>query len=430
MEWMELNELPSAQVLKEMTARPEETFAGVDEAVAEIIEQVRKDGDKALKAYTARFDGCRLDSLQVTEAEFAEANALVGREFIEILEDAAQNIRIYHEEQKQESWLKPFGEGIRLGTLIKPIRRVGVYVPGGKAAYPSTVLMDVVPAQVAGVPSIAMVTPPDKEGKINPYILAAASVLGISEVYKIGGAQAVAALAYGTESIEPVFKIVGPGNAFVASAKKQVFGKVGIDMIAGPSEVGIVMDETAHPAWVAADLLAQAEHDPRAAVYLVATTKEGAAKVVEEVEQQIAKAPRGAIMRQSVEAWMKVFIVKNLDDAMSVMNGLAPEHLELAIAEPEIYLAKVEHAGAVFLGHYTPEPIGDYWAGPNHTLPTSGTAAFSSPLGVYDFITRSSILEYNRDALLAAAAKVEAFAAAEGLYGHARSVQIRREAEK
>lgn len=430
MEWIRIDAKPSVRRLRELTARPEETFAGVEETVAAIIREVQSKGDEALRDYTEKFDGCRLEELRVTEQEISDAAAAVGEEFLAVLKEAAGNIAAYHEMQKEQSWQKEFRPGVTLGALINPISRVGIYVPGGKAAYPSTVLMDTVPAQVAGVPSIVMVTPPGRDGRINPYILAAAKVLGITEIYKVGGAQAIAALAYGTETIDPVFKIVGPGNAFVAAAKRQVFGKVGIDMIAGPSEVGIIADESVNPRWVAADLLAQAEHDQRAAVYLVTPYEAVAEAIAAEVKQQMAQAPRREIMEASIDNWMRIFVVPDLEIAFEVMNGLAPEHLELALENPRAYLDRVKNAGAVFLGHYTPEPIGDYFAGPNHTLPTSGTAAFSSPLGVYDYIKRSSVLEYSREATLKVARQVEMFAHAEGLFGHEASVRSRRETEK
>lgn len=429
MEWIEVTKTLSPIELRNITARPEETFAGVDATVADIINEVRTKGDKALYELTKKFDHCELTSLRVTAEEIDAAAQIVGVDFLDILNEAVSNIRDYHAEQLEKTWMKEFRPGVMLGALVNPIECIGVYVPGGQAAYPSTVLMDVVPAQVAGVPSIAMVTPPGPDGTINPYILAAVKVLGITEIYKVGGAQSIAALAYGTESIAPVYKIVGPGNAYVAAAKKQVFGKVGIDMIAGPSEVGIIADEGVNPAWVAADLLAQAEHDQRAAVYLVTPYKKVAEAIAEEVYKQIEEAPRKAIMKASVDDWMRIFIVPNLEVAFDVMNGLAPEHLELALENAKEYLPKVRNAGAIFLGHYTPEPIGDYFAGPNHTLPTSGTATFSSPLGVYDYIKHSSILEYKEDALLKVARKVEAFAHAEGLFGHEASVRRRRDAE-
>ncbi len=427
MEWIEVTEGLSDNELRRMTERPKETFEGVDRAVAHIIREVELRGDVALREFTKEFDQCELDSLLVSDKEIDAALEQVGETFISILKEAAENIAEYHREQLEQSWIKEFRPGVYLGSHVTPIERVGVYVPGGQAAYPSTVLMDVVPAQVAGVPSIAMVTPPGKDGTVNPYILAAAKVLGITEIYKVGGAQSVAALAYGTETIAPVYKIVGPGNAYVAEAKKQVFGKVGIDMIAGPSEVGIIADEKVNPSWVAADLLAQAEHDKRAAVYLVTPYKEIAKAIEEEVYKQIDLSPRKEIMKASIDDWMRIFVVPDLDMAFQVMNGLAPEHLELALDNPRDHLTKVKNAGAIFLGHYTPEPVGDYFAGPNHTLPTSGTARFSSPLGVYDYIKHSSILEYNKEALLAVAKKVEAFAHAEGLYGHEASVRRRRD---
>ncbi|WP_303058962.1 histidinol dehydrogenase [Veillonella magna] len=429
MEWIEITADWDAERLRKVTARSETEQNDVDATVAAILADVKANGDAAVLAYNKKFDGCNCKDLRISEAEIEEALQEVGPEMVAILQEAADNIRVYHEEQIMKSWIKEFRPGVRLGTHITPIRRVGLYVPGGRAAYPSTVLMDAVPAKVAGVPSLVMISPPNKDGRINPYILAAAHVAGVDEMYRVGGAQGIAALAYGTETIRPVYKIVGPGNMYVATAKKQVFGTVGIDMIAGPSEVGVIADSSANPTWVAADLLAQAEHDPMAAVYLATPDKAMAEQVVAEVERQMTGAPREEIMRSSVERWMRVFVTPDIETAVAVMNGIAPEHLELALDNPEIWLPKVENAGAIFMGHYTPEPVGDYFAGPNHTLPTSGTAAFSSPLGVYDYSKRSSILSYDKQALTAIAHKVEALAKAEGLYGHAASVAVRHSEE-
>ena len=318
-----------------------------------------------------------------------------------------------------------FRDGVRLGARYTPIQRVGVYVPGGTAAYPSTVLMDVIPAEVAGVPSIAVFTPPAKDGSVNPYILAAAHVAGATEIYKVGGAQSIAAAAFGTESIPPVFKIVGPGNAYVAMAKRLVFGTVGIDMIAGPSEVGILADENANPVWVAADLLAQAEHDRRAAVFLATPSAALASAVEGEVEKQLAELPRQDIAAASVADHGKIFITKDRQQAIDIMNLIAPEHLEIDFHDAEQYVDQIQNAGAIFIGPYTPEPIGDYFAGPNHTLPTMGTAAFSSPLGVYDFVKRSSLLSYNKEAFDKVAEKVIRFANVEGLQAHGLAVRRR-----
>ena len=342
-----------------------------------------------------------------------------------ILEEAAANIRAYHERQVEQTWIDTFRPGVRLGAKFTPIQRVGVYVPGGTAAYPSTVLMDTIPAHVAGVPSIAVFTPPAKDGSVNPYILAAAHVAGATEIYKVGGAQGIAAAAYGTESIPPVFKIVGPGNAYVAMAKRLVFGTVGIDMIAGPSEVGVLADHDANPVWVAADLLAQAEHDRRAAVFLVTPSAAFAGEVEAEVRRQLEELPRKDIAAESIEKHAKFFIVKDKDQAVDIMNLIAPEHLEFAFSDAETWAKKIVNAGAIFMGPYTTEPLGDYLAGPNHTLPTMGTAAFSSPLGVYDFVKRSSLLEYDKDAFTAVADKVMRFANVEGLQAHGLAVRRR-----
>lgn len=322
-----------------------------------------------------------------------------------------------------------FRDGVRLGARYTPIQRVGVYVPGGTAAYPSTVLMDTIPAQVAGVPSIAVFTPPGKDGKINPYILAAAHVAGATEIYKAGGAQGVAAAAYGTESIEPVFKIVGPGNAYVAMAKRLVFGTVGIDMIAGPSEVGVLADDSANPVWIAADLLAQAEHDRRAAVFLATPSERLAHAVEAEVQRQTRELPRHDIIAAAVQDYGKIFVTKDRQQAIDIMNLIAPEHLEIEFENPRDYVKDIINAGAIFIGSYTPEPIGDYFAGPNHTLPTMGTAAFSSPLGVYDFVKRSSLLEYDRPAFEAVAEQVMQFADVEGLQAHGMAIRRRKNNE-
>ena len=357
--------------------------------------------------------------------EIEAAAAKVGPDFMAVLQEAADNIRTYHERQVEKTWFDTFRPGVQLGAKFTPIQRVGVYVPGGTAAYPSTVLMDTIPAHVAGVPSIAVFTPPAKDGSVNPYILAAAHVAGATEIYKVGGAQGIAAAAFGTESIPPVFKIVGPGNAYVAMAKRLVFGTVGIDMIAGPSEVGILADENANPVYVAADLLAQAEHDCRAAVFLVTTSRELGKAVEKEVQRQLAELPRCEIASASVENHAKIFLAKSKDQAIEVMNLIAPEHLEIDFPAAKSYVPKIINAGAIFLGPYTPEPIGDYFAGPNHTLPTMGTAAFSSPLGVYDYMKRSSLLQYDKDAFDAVAKKVIQFANVEGLQAHGLAVRRR-----
>ena len=426
MEWIEVPEegLTLRQV-RAITARNQSESEAIRQRVEHILQAVQERGDEALKEFTAIFDGPILDSFLVTEKEIDAAVAAVGPDFMAVLEEAAANIRTYHERQVETTWMDTFRPGVRLGAKFTPIQRVGVYVPGGTAAYPSTVLMDIIPAHVAGVPSIAVFTPPRKDGSVNPYILAAARVAGATEIYKAGGAQGVAAAAFGTESIPPVFKIVGPGNAYVAMAKRLVFGTVGIDMIAGPSEVGVLADDTANPVWVAADLLAQAEHDARAAVFLVTPSRALAEKVEAEVRRQLDELPRRDIAAPSVEQYGKIFVTKDMNQAVEVMNLIAPEHLELDTADAEALAGDIVNAGAIFIGPYTPEPIGDYFAGPNHTLPTMGTAAFSSPLGVYDFVKRSSLLQYDEEAFEAVAEKVMAFANVEGLQAHGLAVKRR-----
>ena len=430
MEWIEVPEegLTLRQV-RAITARNQSESEAIRQRVEHILQAVQERGDEALKEFTAIFDGPFLDSFRVTEEEIDAAVAAVGSDFMAVLEEAAANIRTYHERQVEATWMDTFRPGVRLGAKFTPIQRVGVYVPGGTAAYPSTVLMDIIPAHVAGVPSIAVFTPPRKDGSVNPYILAAARIAGATEIYKAGGAQGVAAAAFGTESIPPVFKIVGPGNAYVAMAKRLVFGTVGIDMIAGPSEVGVLADDTANPVWVAADLLAQAEHDARAAVFLVTPSRALAEKVEAEVRRQLDELPRRDIAAPSVEQYGKIFVTKDMNQAVEVMNLIAPEHLELDTADAEALAGDIVNAGAIFIGPYTPEPIGDYFAGPNHTLPTMGTAAFSSPLGVYDFAKRSSLLQYDKEAFEAVAEKVMAFANVEGLQAHGLAVKRRMDHE-
>ncbi len=413
------------EVTKSILKRDFDSFIKIDEAVDEIISKVIKGGDNALIEYTEKLDGVLLDSIEVQTEEIDEALEKVGSDFINILEEARTNIWDYHSKQLRESWTYNKGPGIMLGQLITPIQRVGIYVPGGKAAYPSTVLMDSIPANVAGVKSIAMVTPPMEDGKINPYVLAAARVCGIKEIYKVGGAQAIAALAYGTETVMPVNKIVGPGNVYVARAKRKVFGTVAIDMIAGPSEICIVADEKANPKFVAADLLSQAEHDEMAAAMLVTTSYELALEVEKEVDKQIKTLSRAEIMEKSINNQGVIFIVNNMEFAFNLVNEIAPEHLEIMLDNPLEYVSKVQNAGAIFLGQYSPEPLGDYFAGPNHTLPTSGTAKFSSPLGVDDFIKKSSLIYYEKNELLSVKDKIIKFAENEGLTAHANSIKVR-----
>lgn len=426
MEWIDVpSEGLTLRDIRRITKRDQAESEDIRKAVEAILADIEQRGDAAVREYTKRFDGVDLDSFLVSPEEIDDAVDIVGPDFMAILEEAAANIRAYHERQVEQTWIDTFRPGVRLGAKFTPIQRVGVYVPGGTAAYPSTVLMDTIPAHVAGVPSIAVFTPPAKDGSVNPYILAAAHVAGATEIYKVGGAQGIAAAAYGTESIPPVFKIVGPGNAYVAMAKRLVFGTVGIDMIAGPSEVGVLADHDANPVWVAADLLAQAEHDRRAAVFLVTPSAAFAGEVEAEVRRQLEELPRKDIAAESIEKHAKFFIVKDKDQAVDIMNLIAPEHLEIAFSDAGTWAKKIVNAGAIFMGSYTTEPLGDYFAGPNHTLPTMGTAAFSSPLGVYDFVKRSSLLEYDKDAFTAVADKVMRFANVEGLQAHGLAVRRR-----
>lgn len=414
--------------LDTVLGRNENERDDIRNAVLEIIKGVKNDGNAALLYYTQALDHCKLTHLQVTEKEIDDAFALVSDELLTIMRESAANIRAFHEKQLETTWTYSPKPGVVLGQHITPIERVGLYVPGGKATYPSTVLMDAIPALVAGVESLVMVTPPDRNGQINPNILAAAKIAGVHEIYKIGGAQAIAALAYGTETIQPVNKIVGPGNIYVATAKKEVFGKVAIDMIAGPSEVLIIADETANPIYAAADLLSQAEHDEMAMPILVTTSADLGAQIVEEVYRQIDQdLSRKEIAKKSVDNYGFIFIVNDLNEAFELSNQIAPEHLELLIENPMDSLEKVKNAGAIFMGSYSPEPLGDYFAGPNHTLPTSGTAKFSSPLGVYDYLKKSSILSYDEPSLAAVYQKIATFARSEGLDGHAKAVERRFE---
>ena len=402
--------------------------SGVESIVTGIIENVKANGDKALFEYCEKFDKVTLSSLEVTEKEIEEAFEIADPEFVKIVEEAAENIRAFHEKQVRNSFIISENDGVITGQKVTPIEKVGLYVPGGTAAYPSTVLMDSIPAKIAGCKEIVMVTPPSKDGKVNPNILAAAKIAGVTRIFKVGGAQAVAALAYGTESIPCVDKIVGPGNAFVAEAKKQVFGKVSIDMIAGPSEILVVADSTCNPVYVAADLLSQAEHDKMASAVLVTDTMELARAVSDELERQIPMLPRAEIARASIDKNGKIIVAENnLMLAIDIANEIAPEHLEICVDNPFEYLDKIKHAGSIFMGKYCPEALGDYFAGPNHTLPTSGSAKFSSPLSVDDFVKKSQFTYYTRDALSKVYGKVATFAEKEGLHAHAKSATIRFE---
>ena len=402
----------------------------VEDTVAEIIKNVRENGDKALFEYTERFDKAKLSSLAVTKEEIDEAFSLVEPEFIEIIKKAAENIRKFHEKQVRNSFIINDSDGIVIGQKVIPVDRAGLYVPGGTAAYPSTVLMDSIPAKIAGVGEVVMVTPPSKDGKVNPVILAAASVAGVDKIYKVGGAQAIAALAYGTESIPKVDKIVGPGNAFVAEAKKQVFGQVSIDMIAGPSEILVVADGKSNPRHIAADLLSQAEHDRLASAVLVTDSYEFASAVSSELEEQIPMLSRADIARESIDKNGKIIVADTLYAAIEIANEIAPEHLELCVDNPFDYLDKIRHAGSIFMGRNCPEALGDYFAGPNHTLPTSGTAKFSSPLSVDDFVKKTQYTYYTKDALAKVAEDIAFFANKEGLGAHAKSAVIRLEDDK
>ncbi|WP_316608394.1 histidinol dehydrogenase [uncultured Ruminococcus sp.] len=412
----------------EIFARFEPT-SSVEGIVTDIIKTVREQGDKALFDYTARFDKAQLDSLLVTKEEIAEARSLVEPRFIDILERAAKNIRRFHEAQVRRSFIINDEDGIVIGQKVIPVDRAGLYVPGGTAAYPSTVLMDAIPAKIAGVREVVMVTPPSADGKVNPAILAAASVAGVDKIFKVGGAQAIAALAYGTESVPKVDKIVGPGNAFVAEAKKQVFGVVSIDMIAGPSEILVVADGKSNPRYVAADLLSQAEHDKLASAVLVTDSMELAEAVSAELERQIPLLDRAEIARASIDNNGKIIVADNLNVVIDIANEIAPEHLELCVDNPFDWLDKIRHAGSIFMGRSCPEALGDYFAGPNHTLPTSGTAKFSSPLSVDDFVKKTQYTYYTADALKKVAEDVAYFARQEGLTGHAKSAVIRLEDE-
>ena len=414
----------------------EEIFSGKEEkkdvsaVVSEIIERVKTQGDAALYYYTEKFDKAKLTTLKVSAEEIAEAAQAIEPRFLEILQKAAANIRAFHSRQKRESFEMKEKGGVVLGQKIIPVDCAGLYVPGGTAAYPSTVLMDAIPAKIAGCKRVVMVTPPDKNGKVAPAILAAAYVAGVDEIYKIGGAQAIAALAYGTESVPKTDKIVGPGNAFVAEAKKQVFGAVSIDMIAGPSEIMVVADNKNRAKDIAADLLSQAEHDKMASAVLATDDMAFALAVSEEIERQIPLLSRSEIARTSIDQNGKIFVMDSLDEAVEIANAVAPEHLELCLDEPFTYLEKIKHAGSVFLGRYTPEALGDYFAGANHTLPTSGTARFSSPLSVDDFIKKTQYIYYEKSALEKVCKDVAYFAGKEGLTAHAKSAICRFESEE
>lgn len=416
-------------LLTDLLKRSPNNYPEYEGTVNEIIETVREKGDEALFSYTEKFDHCVLspDTIQVTREEIDEAYTQLDEEFIRVMRQSAENIRVYHEKQLRTSWFDYKPDGTILGQKITPISRAGVYVPGGKAAYPSSVLMNVVPAKVAGVPEIIMCTPPGKDGKVNPGTLVAADIAGVDKVYKAGGAQAIAAMAFGTASIPKVDKITGPGNIFVALAKKAVYGFVSIDSIAGPSEILVLADETATPRYVAADLLSQAEHDELASAILITTSEELAKQVQVEIDGFVKKLSRSEIIGKSLDCYGYILIAENMDAAIAAANAVASEHLEILTKNPFDTMTKIKNAGAIFLGEYSSEPLGDYYAGPNHILPTNGTAKFFSPLNVDDFIKKTSIISYSQSALERVHNDIELFAQNEGLTAHANSIAVRFE---
>ena len=426
---IKLNEQSRANILADLLKRDPNNYSAYEDTVQAIVDDVRARGDEALFEYTKKFDGAELsaDNIRVTQAEIQEALSQVDPNLLAVMKKSMKNIREYHEKQKQYSWFDSKPNGTILGQKVTALSSVGVYVPGGKAAYPSSVLMNIIPAEVAGVEKIVMVTPPGKDGKVNPVTLIAAHLAGATEVYKVGGAQAIAALAFGTKSIPRVNKIVGPGNIFVALAKKAVYGHVSIDSIAGPSEILVLADETANPRFVAADLLSQAEHDELASAILVTTSMELAEKVAAEAEAFVQKLSRKAILEKSLENYGYILVADSMEDAIETANAIASEHLEIVTKNPFEVMTKIQNAGAIFMGEYSSEPLGDYFAGPNHVLPTNGTAKFFSPLGVDDFIKKSSIIYYSREALEAVHTDIESFAEAEHLTAHANSVRVRFE---
>jgi histidinol dehydrogenase len=416
-------------ILTDLLKRSPNNYDQYASTVSEVVNDVKANGDKALLSYTKKFDGCELSAEQmlVTEEEIKEAYEIVDDSLVEIIRKALVNIRDYHEKQKQYSWFDSKPNGTMLGQKVTALESCGVYVPGGKAAYPSSVLMNIVPAKVAGVDKIVMVTPPGKDGKVNPNTLVAAKEAGADLVYKAGGAQAIAALAYGTETIPQVDKIVGPGNIYVALAKKQVYGNVSIDSIAGPSEIAVLADETANPRYVAADLLSQAEHDELASAILVTTSEKLAREVEKEIEGFLKELSRTEIIQKSLDNFGYLLVAENMDQAIAAVNAIASEHLEVVTVNPFDVMTKIRNAGAIFIGEYSSEPLGDYFAGPNHVLPTNGTAKFFSPLSVDDFVKKSSIIYYSREALEPIHKDIEAFAEAEQLTAHANSIKVRFE---
>ena len=424
-----LDESTRQNLLEDLLKRSPNHYGEYEQGVAEILAAVKEKKDEALFDYTKRFDKAEISAanIRVTKEEIEEAYGLVDPKLVEIIRKALENIRTYHEKQKQYSWFDSKPDGTMLGQKVTPLQRVGVYVPGGKAAYPSSVLMNILPAKVAGVEEIIMVTPPGKDGKVTPTTLVAANEAGADAIYKVGGAQAIGALAYGTESIPKVDKIVGPGNIYVALAKKTVYGYVSIDAIAGPSEILVIADETANPRYVAADLLSQAEHDELASAILVTTSEKLAHQVSEEVDAFVAQLSRGEIIQKSLDNYGYILVADNMDEAIATANEIASEHLEIQTANPYEVMTKIRNAGAIFIGEYASEPLGDYFAGPNHVLPTNGTARFFSPLSVDDFIKKSSVIAYSKEALEAVHFDIEAFAEAEHLTAHANSIKVRFE---
>lgn len=413
------------ELINQLKARSGEIDRKVTSAVTDILNNVKQNGDDAVREYTLKFDGHMPSKFEISREEIDSSPDKCDRDFILALFKAADNIRDFHARQKQQSWLEPKQNGVILGQRIRGLKRVGVYVPGGTAAYPSSVLMNVIPAKIAGVKEIVMVTPPQKDGTANPDILAAAKIAGVDRVFLMGGAQAVAALAYGTHSVPKVDKIVGPGNIFVATAKKLLYGTVDIDMIAGPSEILIVADKSANPKFLAADLMSQAEHDKMASAILLTTSEETANETAKELSRQMQTLERRDIIEQSLNDFGAIIVCKDISEAVDFANELAPEHLELAVENPMEYIGRVDNAGSVFLGHYSPEPLGDYFAGPNHVLPTSGTARFFSPLSVDSFIKKSSFIYYTEPALSEAKDDIIKLAETEGLTAHANSIKVR-----
>ena len=413
------------ELINQLKARSGEIDRKVTSAVTDILNNVKQNGDDAVREYTLKFDGHMPSKFEISREEIDSSPDKCDRDFILALYKAADNIRDFHARQKQQSWLEPKENGVILGQRIRGLKRVGVYVPGGTAAYPSSVLMNVIPAKIAGVKEIIMVTPPQKDGTANPDILAAAKIAGVDRVFLMGGAQAVAALAYGTQSVPKVDKIVGPGNIFVATAKKLLYGTVDIDMIAGPSEILIVADKSANPKFLAADLMSQAEHDKMASAILLTTSEETANETAKELSRQMKTLERRDIIEQSLDDFGAIIVCKDISEAVDFANELAPEHLELAVENPMEYIGRVDNAGSVFLGHYSPEPLGDYFAGPNHVLPTSGTARFFSPLSVDSFIKKSSFIYYTEPALSKAKDDIIKLAETEGLTAHANSIKVR-----